>query len=117
MAIADFQIQVPGNDSVSARLYPAAKATRLDVSLILGHGAGANQLSGFMRLFATGLAERGLDVVTFNFLYTEQGRKIPDPAPRLESCYRAVIDTVVKHKKLKGNRMVIGGKSMGGRIA
>lgn len=117
MAIADFQIQVPGNDSVSARLYPAAKATRLDVSLILGHGAGANQLSGFMRLFAAGLAERGLDVVTFNFLYTEQGRKIPDPAPRLESCYRAVIDTVVKHKKLKGNRMVIGGKSMGGRIA
>jgi uncharacterized protein len=70
-----------------------------------------------MRLFAAGLAERGLDVVTFNFLYTEQGRKIPDPAPRLESCYRAVIDAVVKHKKLKGNRLVIGGKSMGGRIA
>lgn len=117
MAISDFQIQVAGNDRVTARLYPAAKATRVDVSLILGHGAGANQLSGFMRLFAAGLAERGLDVVTFNFLYAEQGRKIPDPATRLESCYRAVIDTVVKHKKLKGNRVVIGGKSMGGRIA
>jgi predicted alpha/beta-hydrolase family hydrolase len=87
------------------------------VTLILGHGAGANQLSGFMRLFAAGLAERGLDVVTFNFLYMEQGRKIPDPAPRLESCYHAVIDAVVKHKDLKGNRLVIGGKSMGGRIA
>ena len=70
-----------------------------------------------MRLFANGLAERGLDVVTFNFLYMEQGRKIPDPASRLESCYRAVIDSVVKNKKLKGNRLVIGGKSMGGRIA
>ncbi|MGZ5437063.1 MAG: alpha/beta hydrolase family protein, partial [Pyrinomonadaceae bacterium] len=65
---------------------------------------------------AMGLAERGVDVVTFNFLYTEQGRKIPDPAPRLEGCYRAVIDAALKHKKLKGNRLVIGGKSMGGRI-
>jgi hypothetical protein len=115
--MSDFKIQVTPTDSVTARLYPAAKAERARVSLILGHGAGANQLSGFMRLFAAGLAERGLDVVTFNFLYMEQGRKIPDPAPRLESCYRAVIDAVVKHKKLKGNRLVIGGKSMGGRIA
>jgi hypothetical protein len=115
--MSDFKIQVTPTDSVTARLYPAAKAERARVSLILGHGAGANQLSGFMRLFGAGLAERGLDVVTFNFLYMEQGRKIPDPAPRLESCYRAVIDAVVKHKKLKGNRLVIGGKSMGGRIA
>jgi predicted alpha/beta-hydrolase family hydrolase len=113
----EFKIPVNDADSVTALLYPAAKATKAKLTLILGHGAGANQLSGFMRLFAAGLAERGLDVVTFNFLYMEQGRKIPDPAPRLESCYRAVIDWVVKHKQLKGNRLVIGGKSMGGRIA
>ena len=117
MPTSDFKVPVTDAASISARLYPAAKAEPVRVSLILGHGAGANQLSGFMRLFAAGLAERGLDVVTFNFLYTEQGRKIPDPAPRLESCYRAVIDAVVKHKRLKGNRLVIGGKSMGGRIA
>ncbi|HEY5837811.1 MAG TPA: alpha/beta family hydrolase, partial [Pyrinomonadaceae bacterium] len=97
---------------VTALLYSAAKQKRAGVTLILGHGAGANQLSGFMRLFANGLAERGVDVVTFNFLYTEQGRKIPDPAPRLEGCYRAVIDAALKHKKLKGNRLAIGGKSM-----
>lgn len=117
MPTSDFKIEVADAAKITARLYPAAKAKRNHVSLILGHGAGANQLSGFMREFATGLAERGLDVVTFNFLYTEQGRKIPDPGPRLESCYRAVIDAAVKHKKLKGNRLVIGGKSMGGRIA
>jgi predicted alpha/beta-hydrolase family hydrolase len=117
MASIEFKIKVTAADSVTARFYPAASAKRNRTSLILGHGAGANQLSGFMGLFAAGLAERGLDVVTFNFLYMEQGRKIPDPGSRLESCYRAVIDAVVKHKKLKGNRLVIGGKSMGGRIA
>ena len=114
---AQFNVPLNERESVTALLYPAAKQNRTGVTLILGHGAGANQLSGFMRLFAAGLAERGLDVVTFNFLYMEQGRKIPDPGPRLETCYRTVIDTVINQKKLKGNRLVIGGKSMGGRIA
>lgn len=117
MQSAEFKIKVNDADSVSAVLYPAAKQKRAGVTIVLGHGAGANQLSGFMRLFAAGLAERGVDVVTFNFLYMEQGRKIPDPAPRLEDCYRAVVEAALKHKKLKGNRLVIGGKSMGGRIA
>ena len=110
-------VQVNDRDSVTAILYPAAKKNRAGVTLILGHGAGANQLSGFMRMMAAGLAERGIDVVTFNFLYTEQGRKVPDPKARLEGCYRAVIDSVLKHRSLKKNRLVIGGKSMGGRIA
>jgi predicted alpha/beta-hydrolase family hydrolase len=115
--MTSLKIKISETESVTGLLYVAAKTNRQNVTVILGHGAGANQLSGFMRWFAANLAERGLDVVTFNFLYTEQGRKIPDPAPRLESCYRAVIDAVVKNKKLKGNRLVIGGKSMGGRIA
>ena len=117
MPTEEIKVKVTDAESVTAILYPAAKKIRVAVTVILGHGAGANQLSGFMRLFAAGLAERGIDAVTFNFLYMEQGRKIPDPAPRLEGCYRAIIDAALKHKKLKGNRLVIGGKSMGGRIA
>lgn len=117
MSEAQIKVKVTDTESVTALLYSATKQKRTGVTIILGHGAGANQLSGFMRLFAAGLAERGMDVVTFNFLYTEQGRKIPDPAPRLEGCYHAVIEAALKHKKLKDNRLVIGGKSMGGRIA
>jgi predicted alpha/beta-hydrolase family hydrolase len=118
MAIEPTKLQVNVNDSnsVSALLYIAPKKIRLGVTLILGHGAGASQLSGFMRLFANGLAERGVDVVTFNFIYMEQGRHVPDPKPKLEACYVAVIDAAGKHKKLKGNRIAVGGKSMGGRI-
>lgn len=112
-----FSIAVSEADSVTALLYPAAKKDRVGTTLILGHGAGANQLSGFIRLFAKGLAERGLDVLTFNFLYMEQGRKVPDPGPKLEHCYRAVIEAAATHKQLKSNRIAIGGKSMGGRIA
>lgn len=110
-------IPINASDSVTAYLYAGAGKTRAGITLILGHGAGANQLSSFMRLFASGLAERGIDVLTFNFLYMEQGRKVPDPGPKLESCYKAVIEAAGKHKRLKGNRLAVGGKSMGGRIS
>lgn len=110
-------VKVSENESVTALLYPAVKKNRTQTTIILGHGAGANQSSPFMRLFANGLAERGFDAMTFNFIYSERGRGAPDPKARLESCYLAVIEAAKEQKKLRGNRIVIGGKSMGGRIA
>src|SRR5438045_1609970 len=110
-------VKINETESVTAMLYPAAKKNRAGVTIILGHGAGADQMSGFMRMVAEGFAARGLDAMTFNFLYKERGRGAPDPKAKLEACYRAVIDTARKQKQLKDNRLVIGGKSMGGRIA
>lgn len=110
-------VSVNEQESVTALLYPAPKKERTGITVLLGHGAGANQMSLFMRLFASGMAARGFDAMTFNFLYSEKGRGAPDPKAKLETCYRAVIEAAHKHKKLKGNRLVIGGKSMGGRIA
>jgi predicted alpha/beta-hydrolase family hydrolase len=110
-------VSVNEKDSVTALLYAADKQERAGVTIVLGHGAGASQDSGFMRMFAGGLSSRGLDVMTFNFVYMEQGRSVPDQKQKLESCFRAVIDTALKHRKLKNNRLLIGGKSMGGRIA
>jgi uncharacterized protein len=111
------EIAVNDHESVTALLYLATKRGRARVTVVLGHGAGANQLSGFMVMIAKGLAARGFDVMTFNFVYKERGRSIPDPKARLESCYQAVIKTAQTNRKLKKNRLVIGGKSMGGRIA
>jgi predicted alpha/beta-hydrolase family hydrolase len=86
-------------------------------SLILAHGAGAGQRSTFMIEFASALAADGLDIITFNFPYTEQHRKLPDRAPVLEACYRAVIAAVHRRQSGTRTRLFIGGKSMGGRIA
>ena len=110
-------IAVNERDSVTALLYAAPKKDRVGMTVILGHGAGANQLSPVMRLFANGLAGRGFDAMTFNFVYMEQGKRVPDPKAKLEACYSAVIEAAKQQKKLKGNRLAIGGKSMGGRIA
>jgi len=104
-------------ESVTAMLYPAAKKNRARLTIVLGHGAGADQMSGFMRMVAEGLAVRGLDAMTFNFIYKEKQKSVPDPKAKLEACYRAVIEAALGNKKLKGNKLVVGGKSMGGRIA
>jgi predicted alpha/beta-hydrolase family hydrolase len=109
-------VEMASGQKVSAILYPAAKRDQPGITLILGHGAGAGQASSFMVSFATALSARGIETVTFNFLYMEQGRRLPDPKDKLEACYRAVIETVA-HRKRAHSRLAIGGKSMGGRIA
>jgi predicted alpha/beta-hydrolase family hydrolase len=110
------RIEVAPNQEVTALLYTAGKPDLAGVTVILGHGAGADRNSDFMTRFATGLAVRGVNVVTFNFLYTEQGRRVPDANKALEACFRAVIEGV-RHEKIDCGTLVIGGKSMGGRIA
>lgn len=112
-----FTVDVNERDSVTAMLYAAPTKDRAGITVVLGHGAGANQTSPFMRMFASGMADRGFDAMTFNFLYAEQGRGAPDPKAKLESCYRSVIQAALSLNRLKGNNLIIGGKSMGGRIA
>jgi uncharacterized protein len=109
------KVKINERESVTAIAYRAGKKEQFGATLVLGHGAGANQMSEFMVNFAAGLAARGVDVVTFNFLYTEQGRKAPDRQEKLEDCFRAVVERV--RANLRGNKLFIGGKSMGGRIA
>jgi len=92
-----FTVRLGGAEAVTALAYTDRAATRVEATLVLGHGAGAGQTSPFMVSFAAGLAARGLDVITFNFLYTETAR-----AGRAEVAARPLL---------------IGGKSMGGRIA
>jgi len=107
-------VELASDERVSALLYPAGKPHRGEVTLILAHGAGAGQTSDFMTSFAATLAARGLNVVTFNFLYMEQGRRVPDASQKLEACFEAVVTAV---RKRNNGPLIIGGKSMGGRIA
>jgi predicted alpha/beta-hydrolase family hydrolase len=103
--------------TTTALAYEADADRRMRATLVLAHGAGAGQASRFMVSFAAGLASRGVDVLTFNFLYTEEKRKVPDRPPVLEACYRAAVTAARGYAPFSGNRMFIGGKSMGGRIA
>lgn len=97
--------------TLPGRLYaaPDARAT-----LVLAHGAGAGQAHPWMRARAADLQARGLSVVTFDFPYMSQGRKLPDRAPVLLAAFAAVVAAIADRL---GTPIVIGGKSMGGRMA
>jgi predicted alpha/beta-hydrolase family hydrolase len=114
------RLDVSPSEHVTALAYRAAPRGHAGITLILAHGAGANQTSSFIVRFATSLAARGIDLVTFNFVYTEQRRRLPDRNDKLEHCYRNVIEAMRSNKFHDDDRrrkLVIGGKSMGGRIA
>lgn len=95
---------------------PPSSASTDSPTVVLAHGAGAPMDSPFMSSVAKGLAERGLRVARFEFPYMRArrtgGRRPPDREPVLRAAWKAVIE------ELGGaGRLVIGGKSMGGRMA
>ena len=86
------------------------------LTVALAHGAGAPMDSPYMDAFAEGLAARGLRCARFEFPYMAQRRddgkkRPPNPARVLLATWRAVIDEIGR------DNLVIGGKSMGGRMA
>jgi len=83
--------------------------------LVLAHGAGAGQQHPFMTTVANGFAARGIDVVTFDFPYMRERRKVPDRAPVLEHAFEEVV--AAARQWGAAPRFFIGGKSMGGRMA
>ena len=92
-----------------------------DWIVVLAHGAGAGMDSDFMQFMAEALAERGLRVGRFNFPYmeravTEGKRRPPDAMKKLLAAWEEVIHQVFRDLN-STQRLAIGGKSMGGRIA
>lgn len=83
-------------------------------TLVLAHGAGAGQAHPWMRHVAEGLEARGIRVVTFDFPYMADGRKLPDKAPVLEAAFINVWEDAAR---TADGPMLAAGKSMGGRIA
>lgn len=110
-----FTFDVGAHGETTAVVYRAHEP--MHATLILAHGAGAPQSHPFVIDMATRLAARGIDVVTFDFLYITRGKKLPDRNEILEATWHAVIASTRARSGLPTERLFIGGKSMGGRIA
>ena len=86
--------------------------------LLLAHGAGQGPTSPFMAYFAQTLGDAGVRVVRFRFPYmarieADGRRRPPDREPVLLDTLRGLIETQRRDRV----RLLIGGKSMGGRMA
>ena len=91
------------------------------VVLILAHGAGAPADSTFMEDLSAALEREGIGTIRFEFPYMQKRRqdgkkRPPDREPVLLEYFSGVIDRV-RAELGSGSLILVGGKSMGGRMA
>ena len=102
-----------GVDETSA-IYDAAPGGDGTV-FVFAHGAGGNMNDRGVAATARALQERGISTVRFNFLYKEKKSSRPDPMPKLQDAFSAVVART--RDEISPSRLIIGGRSMGGRAA
>jgi len=103
-----------GDAETSAAYYPAAPGPARGL-FICGPSAGADMADRGLLRITERMRATGLAVVAFNFLYRQEGRRRPDPMPELQRCFSAVAG--VARERSPGGFLLIGGRSMGGRVA
>jgi predicted alpha/beta-hydrolase family hydrolase len=96
--------------ATSASLHGAGRTV-----VVLGHGAGGSRQTPMLVDLAESLAASGRAALLYNFPYTERGARRPDPPSVLESAAREAADLALE--KSGAEKVVMGGRSMGGRIA
>ena len=82
--------------------------------LVYAHGAGAGMRHAFMEQSCRLLAEQGIATLRYQFPYSEQGRRAPNPPAVLQATVEAAVRTATK--LARGLPLLAGGKSMGGRM-
>ena len=111
-------IPVPGHAAVSAVLHvPRPFEAGVTPGLLLAHGAGGDMDAPLLLAVAESLALSGILILRFNFPYADAGRRAPDRAPVLLETLRAAADCLRGGTPRRPGRLVLGGKSMGGRMA
>ena len=85
----------------------------LKAVFVCAPGAGGHKNDRAMLRLAVALEPHGFEVMRFNFPYMDKGSKRIDPMPVLKACFE---ENALKGKE-KGRTLLIGGRSMGGRVA
>lgn len=111
-------LELTGEDKISLLIEgdPSAETT-----VLLAHGAGAPMDTEFMSFFANALVNAGHQSIRFEFPYMTKRRqdakkRPPDRQPKLIDAFAHVLRHISEHGGNK-QRLFIGGKSMGGRMA
>lgn len=85
--------------------------------VILAHGAGNDMFNPLLSHMAHVLEQAGYLCLRFNFPYRDRGRKSPDSEDVLSAAWVSVFEYLKSHPQCSPSAIVMGGKSLGGRIA
>lgn len=87
-----------------------------DRAVLLAHGAGSDRNAKSLVALADGLAGAGVPSLRFDFPYRTADRRAPDRMPVLMNAAREAAADLAQRTKLPPDRIVVGGRSMGGRV-
>jgi predicted alpha/beta-hydrolase family hydrolase len=96
-----------------ARLDPAAEP---QAALLLGHGAAGGVASPDLVAVAAAARSEGVSVALVEQPYKVAGRRSPAPARQLDAAWIAVVEHLLG-RKLRGLPLLVGGRSLGARVA
>src|SRR6266404_6591627 len=105
------KFKVDGANDVSALLLRPLAAR---ACFIFAHGAGAGMTHPFMEQVASGLCDRGIATLRYQFPYMEKAGKRPDPPAIAHAAVRAAVEEAARC--CPGLALIAGGKSFGGRM-
>ena len=109
--MTEFSIQAGSAGTVSALLNLPAQPR---ACFVFAHGAGAGMTHAFMVAVASGLAERHVATLRYQFPYMEKGSKRPDPPGIAHAAVRAAVAEAAR--RCPGLPLIAGGKSFGARM-
>jgi uncharacterized protein len=96
-----------------AHLHPAGEPR---AALVLGHGAGGGVEAPDLIAASEVARSEGVSVALFEQPYRVAGRRSPPRAPQLDAAWTAAVEELVGGE-LRGLRLVVGGRSLGARVA
>jgi predicted alpha/beta-hydrolase family hydrolase len=86
-----------------------------DRAVLLAHGAGADMHAATLTTVTDALSAAGIPSLRFQYPYRSAGRRAPDRPAVLMEATRTAVAELARRSKLPDERLVIGGRSMGGR--
>src|SRR5688572_11088042 len=89
---------------------------RADTGVLLAHGAGSDRRGAALVAVSSALERAGVVSLRFDYPYRVQGRRAPDRPAALDVATRAAADELSRRSGLAPDRLVLGGRSMGGRV-
>ena len=108
---AELKIETGSAGAVSALLTIPAQPR---ACFVFAHGAGAGMTHAFMTAVVSGLAERNVATLRYQFPYMEKASKRPDPPAVAHAAVRGAVAAAAQH--CPGLPLIAGGKSFGGRM-
>jgi uncharacterized protein len=110
--LPSLEIETPSGPA-RAHLHPAAGAT---AAVVLGHGAGGGVEAPDLVAATEAAVGEGFTVALVEQPYRVAGRRSPAPAKRLDEAWMAVVEHL-RANDLEGLPLVVGGRSLGARVA